>query len=435
MKASGLKVLVVGGGGREHALVWKLKQSPRVAEVYCAPGNAGIAQIAHCVDIKADDVTALLTFAWEKRIDLTVVGPEAPLSAGIVDVFNDHDMAIFGPSKKAAEIEGSKAFAKDLMQKYAIPTAAYGVFTEIEPALRFIDELAANGPSGAGCPCVVKADGLAAGKGVIVAADVEEAKDAVRSMLEGNAFGDAGRRVVIEEYLEGEEVSILAFTDGDHVIPMVSAQDHKRIFDGDQGPNTGGMGAYSPAPVYTEELAREVEKTVLLPTVQAMKAEGRPYCGVLYAGLMITAQGPKVLEYNARFGDPETQPVLMRMQTDLVDVIESILEKRLSQQSVDWRSDATVCVVMAAGGYPGDIEKGKAIAGLGDALPSVEVFHAGTASKENHIVTAGGRVLGVTAMGPTIREAIDLAYQQVQRIHFDGAQYRKDIGRRALERL
>ncbi|WP_041314082.1 phosphoribosylamine--glycine ligase [Heliomicrobium modesticaldum] len=430
-----MKVLVVGGGGREHALVWKLKQSPRVAEVYCAPGNAGIARIAHCVDIKADDVTGILTFAWEKRIDLTVVGPEAPLSAGIVDVFNDHEMPIFGPTKKAAEIEGSKAFAKDLMRKYDIPTAAYGVFTEIEPAFQFIDKLAAARPVEAGCPCVVKADGLAAGKGVIVAADVAEAKEAVRSMLKGNAFGDAGRRVVIEEFLEGEEVSILAFTDGDHVLPMVSAQDHKRIFDGDQGPNTGGMGAYSPAPVYTEALAREVEKTVLLPTIQAMKAEGRPYRGVLYAGLMVTAQGPKVLEYNARFGDPETQPVLMRMQTDLVDVIEAILENRLEEQPIEWSSDATVCVVMAAGGYPGDYEKGKAISGLDDALPGVEVFHAGTAAKEDQIVTAGGRVLAVTAKGPTIGEAIDLAYRQVERIHFDGLQFRRDIGRRALERL
>ncbi|MTV49062.1 phosphoribosylamine--glycine ligase [Heliobacillus mobilis] len=434
LKPNGLKVLVVGGGGREHALVWKLRQSPRVSEVYCAPGNAGIEKIAKCVNIKADDVTGLLTFAWEKRIDLTVVGPEAPLSAGIVDVFNDHEMPIFGPTQKAAEIEGSKAFSKDLMQKYGIPTASYGVFTEVEPALAFVDELAAR-KTIAGSPCVVKADGLAAGKGVIVAKDVTEAKEAVRSMLEGNAFGSAGSRVVIEEFMEGEEVSILAFTDGDHVIPMVSAQDHKRIFDNDEGPNTGGMGAYSPAPVYTEELAQQVQESILKPTVEAMKAEGRPYSGVLYAGLMITAEGPKVLEYNARFGDPETQPVLMRLDTDLVDIIEAILEKRLDQQAISWSTDAAVCVVMSAKGYPGDYEKGNFITGLDNPIAGVEVFHAGTAQKGDHVVTTGGRVLGVTAKAQGIREAIELAYRQVGNVCFDGAHYRKDIGRRALERL
>lgn len=437
LKPNGLKVLVVGGGGREHALVWKLKQSPRVAEIYCAPGNAGIAGIARCLDIKADDVTGLLTFAWENAVDLTVVGPEAPLTAGVVDTFINHDLLIFGPSQAAAEIEGSKAVAKDLMKKYNIPTAAYEVFTEVEPAFAFIDQLAAarQAKGSAGSPCVVKADGLAAGKGVIVAGDAEEAKAAVRSMLEGNAFGNAGHRVVIEEYLEGEEVSILLFTDGEHIVPMVSAQDHKRVFDNDQGPNTGGMGAYSPAPVYTEALAREVEETILKPSVQALKAEGRTYVGVLYAGLMLTPQGPKVLEYNARFGDPETQPVLMRLETDLVDIIQAILEKRLPEQSVVWSKDAAVCVVVAAKGYPGDYEKGQVITGLDDALPGVEIFHAGTANRNGQIVTNGGRVLGVTAKSAGIKEAIDLAYQQLAKTSFEGAHYRKDIGRRALERL
>ncbi|WP_153726442.1 phosphoribosylamine--glycine ligase [Heliorestis convoluta] len=430
-----MKVLVVGGGGREHALVWKLAQSPRVEKIYCAPGNAGIAQLAQSVDIKADDVSALLSFAWENKIDLTVVGPEAPLAAAIVDTFQAHDIAIFGPSQAAAEIEGSKAFSKDLMQKYHIPTAAYGVFTEVEPALAFIDQLASTQPAQSPCPCVVKADGLAAGKGVIVAASVEEAKEAVRSMLEGNSFGEAGSRVVIEEYMEGEEVSILAFTDGDVIVPMVSAQDHKRIFDNDEGPNTGGMGAYSPAPVYTEELAPIVEEKILKPTIEAMKAEGRPYVGVLYAGLMITQEGPKVLEYNARFGDPETQPVLMRLESDLVDIIEAILQKKLDQQTIRWSEDATVCVVVSAKGYPSDYEKGQVITGLDDVLDNVQIFHAGTTEADGNIVTAGGRVLGITAKGKDIREAIELVYRQTEKTTFAGAHYRKDIGRRALERL
>ncbi|MCW2278638.1 phosphoribosylamine--glycine ligase [Heliophilum fasciatum] len=433
LKPEGLKVLVVGGGGREHALVWKIKQSPRVAQVFCAPGNAGIAEIAECVSIEAGDVSGLLEFAWKNQIDLTVVGPELPLSKGIVDTFEAHDLLIFGPSQGAAEIEGSKAFAKNLMQKYNIPTAAYGVFTEVEPALAFIDQLAATKTDG-GCPCVVKADGLAAGKGVIVAADVEEAKEAVRSMLSGNSFGAAGSRVVIEEFLEGEEVSILAFSDGIHIVPMVSAQDHKRIFDHDQGPNTGGMGAYSPAPVYTEELAPIVEEKVLRPTIAAMEAEGRPYVGVLYAGLMVGAQGVKVLEYNARFGDPETQPVLMRLETDLVDIIQACLEKRLDEQPIRWSEEATVCVVQAAAGYPGDYEKGQVIHGLSPVLPGVAIFHAGTALRDGQIVTQGGRVLGITAKSRNIRSAIELVYSQCAQTGFEGVQYRRDIGRRALER-
>ncbi|KAB2953253.1 phosphoribosylamine--glycine ligase [Heliorestis acidaminivorans] len=435
LKAKGLKVLVVGGGGREHALVWKIKQSPRVDEIYCAPGNAGIAQMAQCLDIPADDVTALLTFAWENKIDLTVVGPEAPLAKAIVDTFTNHGLMIFGPTKAAAEIEGSKAFSKDLMQKYNIPTAAYGVFTEVEPALTFIDDLASRQPTQSTCPCVVKADGLAAGKGVIVASSIEEAKDAVRSMLEGNRFGDAGSRVVIEEFMEGEEVSILAFTDGDVIVPMVSAQDHKRIFDNDEGPNTGGMGAYSPAPVYTADLAPIVLEKILKPTIEAMKAEGRPYSGVLYAGLMITSEGPKVLEYNARFGDPETQPVLMRLETDLVDIIEAILTKKLDQIEIKWSEEATVCVVLSAKGYPDSYEKGQVIQGLDDVLEKVEIFHAGTNLTNGDVVTSGGRVLGITAKGKDIREAIELVYRQAEKTTFAGAHYRKDIGRRALERL
>ncbi|MDD4588138.1 MAG: phosphoribosylamine--glycine ligase [Heliobacteriaceae bacterium] len=428
-----MKVLVVGGGGREHALVWKLRQSPRVAEIFCAPGNAGIAGLATCIDIKAEDITGLLTFAWQQGIDLTVVGPEAPLTAGIVDTFTAHGLLIFGPSRAAAQIEGSKTFAKTLMAKYNIPTSAYGVFTGTGPAYAFIDELAASRQSGP--PCVVKADGLAAGKGVIVAADVAEAKVAVRAMLEEGAFGEAGRQVVVEEFLAGEEVSILLFTDGEHMIPMVSSQDHKRVFDGDRGPNTGGMGAYSPAPVYTPALAREVEETILWPTVKALRAEGCVYSGVLYAGLMITATGPKVLEYNARFGDPETQPVLLRLETDLVDIIQAVLERRLAAQPVEWSTDAAVCVVQAAAGYPGSYEKGQVIYGLDQVLPGVEIFQAGTALRDDRVVTNGGRVLGITAQAPGIKAAIELAYRQVAQTGFNGMHCRKDIGRRALARL
>lgn len=422
-----MKILVVGGGGREHAMVWKLKQSPRVSRIYCAPGNAGIAQDADCIDISAEDVQGLLAFAQKEGIDLTVVGPEAPLTLGIVDVFRAAGLRIFGASKAAAAIEGSKALAKEIMYKYNIPTARYAEFTSAGPAIDYIKEN--------GAPIVVKADGLAAGKGVIVAMDEETAIDAVKMIMEDRVFGESGDKVIIEEYLEGEEVSILAFTDGRAVIPMVSSQDHKRVFDNDEGLNTGGMGAYSPAPVYTDALHDEVVRTVLIPTVEGMAAEGRTYEGVLYAGLMITKDGPKVLEYNARFGDPETQAVLIRLETDLVDIIEAIVDKRLAGTDIRWRPEAAVCVVMASGGYPGNYEKGKVITGLNNAAKDAVVFHAGTAEKDGQIITAGGRVLGVTALGRTIPEAITNVYTAVEKIRFDGAHYRKDIGKKALQHL
>lgn len=422
-----MKVLVVGGGGREHALVWKLKQSPRVKEVFCAPGNAGIASLATCVKIGAEDIPGLLAFAKDRGIDLTLVGPEAPLCAGITDRFQEAGMKIFGPSQAAAEIEGSKVVAKDIMAKYGIPTAKYAVFTRPEEAVTYINQI--------GAPCVVKADGLAAGKGVIVAMDKETALDAVRSVMVDRDFGEAGTRMVVEECLVGEEVSILAFTDGVNVVPMVSSQDHKRVFDNDQGPNTGGMGAYAPAPVYTPAVHRQVMDEIIVPMIRALDAEGRTYRGVIYAGLMITGQGPKVLEFNARFGDPETQPVLSLLETDLVEIIDAILENRLNSIDIKWKKQSSVCVVLASGGYPGPYEKGKIIKGL-DAVPrDVMVFHAGTAEKDGQVVTAGGRVLGVTAAGKDILAAIKSAYSAVEKISFEGMQYRKDIGYRAVERL
>ncbi|MEL7566171.1 MAG: phosphoribosylamine--glycine ligase [Dehalobacterium sp.] len=419
-----MKILVVGGGGREHALVWKLAQSPRVSKIYCAPGNAGISQLAECVNIAAHDIKMLLSFAKEQKIDLTVVGPEAPLIGGIVNQFTEAGLKIFGPSKEAAEIEGSKALSKNIMEKYQIPTAGYQVFDQAGPAISYIKSI--------GAPIVVKADGLAAGKGVIVAMDVETAVHAVKEIMEDKVFGAAGAKVVIEEYLDGEEVSILAFTDGEHVVPMVSAQDHKRIFDGDEGLNTGGMGAYSPAPIYNPGIAQFTLEKILKPTISGLKAEGRTYKGVIYAGLMLTSKGPKVLEYNARFGDPETQPVLMRLKTDLVDIMEAVLEDRLAEQKIQWFDEASVCVVLASGGYPGRYETGKKIYGLGESWPHGCVFHAGTAFQDGNVVTAGGRVLGVSAKGETIEEAIRETYREVEKITFEGMHYRTDIGRKAL---
>jgi len=423
-----MKVLVVGGGGREHALVWKIAQSPLVTQVFCAPGNPGTANLALNVPIKADEIDKLLGFAKSEGIDLTVVGPEQPLSLGIVDLFQEYGMKVFGPSRAAARIEASKAFSKDLMQKYGIPTAAYGVFTEVEPALAFIRQT--------GAPIVVKADGLAAGKGVVVAQTVEEANQAVQEMLSGNAFGAAGSRVVIEEFLEGEEASFLAITDGKEVIPLASAQDHKAIFDGDQGPNTGGMGAYSPAPVVTPAVHDAAMEQVVQRAVDGMAAEGCPYRGILYAGLMVKDGQVKTLEFNARFGDPECQPLLMRMQSDLVPLLLAVAEGNLAGKTIEWYDQAAVCVVMAAEGYPGEIAKGDTINGLAaaDKLADVTVFHAGTAEKDGTVVTAGGRVLGVTARGATVAAAIERAYQGVAAISWRGVQFRRDIGRKALGR-
>lgn len=421
-----MKVLVVGGGGREHALVWKLKQSQKVSQIFCAPGNAGIAQLAECVSIKAEDVDALFDFAVRENIDLTVVGPEAPLIAGLADKFRAAGMKVFGPRQRAAEIEGSKALAKEIMIKHNIPTAAYAEFTDYTEAVKYVQEQ--------GAPIVIKADGLAAGKGVIVAMDVATALDALKEIMEDKVFGASGDKVIVEEYLDGEEVSILAFTDGETVVPMVPSQDHKRVFDNDEGLNTGGMGAYSPAPVYTPELAEIIMETVLKPTITGMAQDGRPYEGVIYAGLMVTSKGPKVLEYNARFGDPETQAVLVRLETDLIDIIDAILEKRLADQEIKWSEEAAVCVVIASGGYPGPYDKGKVIGGLEKAANKGVVFHAGTELKDGAVVTAGGRVLGVTARGATIKDAINQAYEAVAEIDFEGMHFRRDIGYRALNR-
>lgn len=420
-----MKVLVIGSGGREHALVWKIKQSKKVEAVYCAPGNAGIGQLAECVAIAADDLDGLLHFAEKHAIDLTVVGPEVPLTMGIVDRFQEKGFKIFGPTAKAAEIEGSKAFAKDLMAKYHIPTAKYGVYTDAARAKDFLNQV--------GLPCVVKADGLAAGKGVLICETRNEAEAAIEDILVDNKFGNAGSRVVIEEFLTGQEVSMLAFTDGKSVCPMVSAQDHKRIWDGDKGLNTGGMGAYSPAPVYTSEVHAQVVPQVLEATVAAMAAEGRPFSGILYAGLMLTNDGPKVLEFNARFGDPETQAVLPRLESDLVDIFLAIIEGCLDQVEIKWRQEPCVCVVMASGGYPETSEKGQEIAGLHAAEDTgAIVFHAGTKADNGKILTNGGRVLGISALGRDIGEAIEHAYNGVKEIQFEHMQYRTDIGKKAF---
>jgi phosphoribosylamine--glycine ligase len=423
-----MKILVIGGGGREHALVWKIAQSPLVTKIYCAPGNPGIGMIAENVDINADDLPALLGFARNKGIDLTVVGPELPLSLGIVDLFEEYGLRIFGARRNAALIEASKAFSKDLMKKYQVPTAAYEVFTAVEPAVAFIDKV--------GVPIVIKADGLAAGKGVIIAATRAEAVAAVTDMLSGNAFGAAGSRVVVEEFLTGEEASFLAFTDGKNIIPLASAQDHKAVFDGDRGPNTGGMGAYSPAPVVTPAIHEKAMTEVLRRTVDGMAAEGRPYRGVLYAGLMIEGDCVKTLEFNARFGDPECQPLLMRMKSDIVPILLAVAEGDVSGMTIEWHDKAAVCVVMASQGYPGDYRKGDEISGLEEAerIDDLVVFHAGTVVRGDKIVTGGGRVLGVTALGTTVQEAMDRAYRGVAAINWDGVQYRRDIGGKAVNR-
>ena len=395
-----MKILVIGGGGREHALVWKIAQSPAVEQIFCAPGNAGIAQQAECLPIPAEDVQSLLRWAEKEKVDLTIVGPEAPLTLGIVDAFQERGLKIFGPSRRAAEIEGSKAFAKDLMEKYGVPAGASRTFEDYAAANRYVKEK--------GAPIVIKADGLAAGKGVILCHELEEAQAALDLIMVKKAFGAAGARVLVEEFLRGEEASFLAFTDGETVLPLPSSQDHKPIFDDDRGPNTGGMGAYSPAPVVNEKVHREVMEKIMIPTVRGMAQEGRKYRGVLYAGLMIQDEKPKVLEFNARFGYPETQPLLMRMKSDLVPVLEATLEGRLSQRKVQWDERPSVCVVMASGGYPGSYEKGKVISGLEEAARVADafVFHAGTAFQGGEVVTSGGRVLGITAVGNGIREAI-----------------------------
>ncbi|HET7921477.1 MAG TPA: phosphoribosylamine--glycine ligase [Gammaproteobacteria bacterium] len=425
-----MKVLVIGGGGREHALAWKLAQSPRVEKIFVAPGNAGTAHEKKCenVRIAADDIGALLDFALGQGVELTVVGPEQPLVLGLTDVFTQAGLRCFGPSRVAARLEGSKAFAKDFLARHHIPSADYRSFTELRAALDYLRERDA--------PIVIKADGLAAGKGVVVAQTLGEAEAAVNDMLAGNRFGDAGHRVVIEDFLEGEEASFIVMVDGEHVLPLASSQDHKRVGEGDTGANTGGMGAYSPAPVVTPEVHARVLRDIILPTVRGMAAEGAPYTGFLYAGLMIAADGsPYVIEFNCRCGDPETQPIMMRLESDLVQLCEIALDGRLNETRADWDPRVALGVVMAAGGYPGDYRKGDAIHGL-PPFPNnhVKVFHAGTAEQDGEIVTHGGRVLCVTALGEDVAEARQRAYHIADGIRWSGRYFRRDIGHRALAR-
>jgi phosphoribosylamine--glycine ligase len=424
-----MKLLVVGGGGREHALAWKAAQSSRVERVFVAPGNAGTAREAGVenVAVSATDIPGLVDFARENAVDLTLVGPEAPLVAGIVDDFRLAGLRCLGPGQGAARLEGSKSFSKDFLARHGIPTAAYRHFTDADAAEAYIREV--------GAPVVVKADGLAAGKGVAVAHTVEFAVQAARDMLAGQVFGEAGRRVVVEEYLEGEEASFIVLVDGEHVLPLATSQDHKALEAGDTGPNTGGMGAYSPAPVVTPEVERHIMDEVIHPTVRGMAAEGHPYTGFLYAGLMVMPDGtPKVLEYNVRLGDPETQPILMRLESDLVDLAEAALEGRLHQVHAAWDRRPAVGVVLAAKGYPGGYRKGDLILGVDQVLPECKIFHAGTRVENAQVVTAGGRVLCVCALGESVGAARDLAYRQVARIHWDGMYYRPDIGYRAVAR-
>jgi phosphoribosylamine--glycine ligase len=423
-----MKILVIGSGGREHALVWKIRQSPRVSQVYCAPGNAGIGELAELVAIAPDNIAGLLQLARRERIDLTVVGPELPLSLGLVDEFEAHGLRVFGPNRQAAQLEVSKAFAKELMRQQGVPTAAFSTFTDLDKARRYVLEC--------GAPIVIKADGLAAGKGVFVCATVDEALGAVEQIMKERVFGDAGSQVVVEEFLEGEEASFLAFTDGKTVLPLASAQDHKRVFDNDQGPNTGGMGAYSPAPVVTPALTDRITADILLPVIHGLRARGIIYKGILYAGLMIQHGQAKVVEFNVRFGDPECQPLMLRLRSDLVDVMEAVLEERLADITLVWDARPAVCVVLAAGGYPGSYETGTPIFGL-ETLQDWKdgmVFHAGTAKSNDAVVTKGGRVLGVTAVGADISKAIAEAYRAVGKISWAGMHYRRDIGHRAFNR-
>ncbi len=423
-----MKVLVIGGGGREHAIVWKLAQSRHVDKIYCAPGNAGIAEMAECIGISSNNFDELVDLVRYEWIDLTIVGPEEPLSRGIVDVFEREGRKIIGPTKAAAQLEASKVFSKEFMRRHRIPSAEYKVFSSYLHAEDYVRMK--------GTPIVIKADGLAAGKGVIVAATTDEAVLALKRIMKDREFGDAGNRVIVEECLQGEEASFMVFTDGSTIVPMVSSQDHKRVFDDDKGPNTGGMGAYSPAPVLTGELETLVMEKVMQPTIDGLREDGIKYKGILYAGLMIKDGKPSVLEFNCRLGDPETQPVLARLDTDFVDIALAIADERLSDIKVEWKKDAAVCVVLASGGYPGIYEKGKVISGLEKAngVENVFVFHAGTTFNDGDIVTSGGRVLGVTATGRDIKEAKEQAYKAAVQIKFEGMHYRKDIADRALNR-
>ena len=417
-----MKILVVGSGGREHAMVWKIAQSPLVDKIYCAPGNGGIASIAECVPIKAMDIEKIVQFSLDKSLDMVVVAPDDPLAAGMVDALEEAGIRAFGPTKKAAIIEGSKSFSKALMKKYGIPTAEYEVFDNSRDAVEYLKN--------SKYPIVVKADGLALGKGVVIAQNFEEARDAVNSIMEEKIFGASGDKVVIEEFLTGQEVSVLSFTDGKTVVPMVSSQDHKRALDNDQGPNTGGMGTFSPSRIYTPEIAEYCMEKIYKPTIEAMSKEGRKFKGVLYFGLILTSDGPKVLEYNARFGDPETQVVLPRLKTDIVEIFNAVIDEELDSIKIEWEDNAAVCVIMASGGYPGKYATGYEITGIQDAESDgdIVVFHAGTKKENGAYFTAGGRVLGVTATAGSLDEAIKKAYQGVGRISFKDMHFRKDIG-------
>ncbi|HIQ61463.1 MAG TPA: phosphoribosylamine--glycine ligase [Candidatus Enterenecus faecium] len=415
-----MRVLVVGSGGREHAICWKLAQSPKVTELFCAPGNGGIAQVATCVDVKATDVPGMVAWAKEHHMDFVMVAPDDPLAMGMVDALEEAGIPAFGPRANAAIIEASKAFSKELMAKYHIPTAAYATFTELDKALAYIEEQ--------GAPIVVKADGLALGKGVVVASTVEEAKQATTEMMADKKFGESGSTVVIEECMVGPEVTVLAFADGKHVVPMPASQDHKRAFDGNQGPNTGGMGAISPPPQYTPEIAKQCMEEIFQPTIDALQAEGRPFHGVIYFGLMLTPKGPRVVEYNARFGDPECQVVLSLLDTDLMDVLQACVDGTLNQLDIQWKKEAGCVLVLASGGYPLDYKKGYPISGLEEAGKTSVVFHAGTALKDGQYVTNGGRVLGVTTTAPTLEEAIANAYEAGKHIFFTDMHFRTDIG-------
>ncbi len=421
-----MKVLVIGGGGREHAVCKKLSESPLVTELLCAPGNAGIAQVARCVpDVKATDVPAIVALAKAEQVDFVCVTPDDPLALGCVDALEEAGIAAFGPNAQAAQMEASKIFSKNLMHKYGIPTAKSEVFTDADAALAYLATQQA--------PIVVKADGLALGKGVVVAQTIEEARQAVEEMMRGGKFGKSGARVLIEECMFGREVTVLCFCDGKTIVPMRASQDHKRVFDGDKGPNTGGMGAFAPSPLYTGEIAERTEQEILLPTLRAMNAEGITFKGVLYVGLMLTAQGPRVVEYNARFGDPETQAVLPLLESDLMEIMMAVREQRLSGMDIRWKEQAAACIVLASGGYPGKYESGKVISGLEDAhAMGATVYHAGTKLVDGAYVTAGGRVLGVTALGNTLADAVHGAYAAAEKIHFEGAHMRRDIGSRDL---
>src|SRR6202049_715004 len=420
-----MKVLVLGSGGREHALVWKLRQSPRVSKVYCAPGNGGIADEAECLPVELTNLDAIVALGREVRPDLTVVGPELPLTLGVVDEFERRGWRAFGPTQSAAQLESSKSFAKQFLQRHHIPTAPFALCDSMEQVRAALGHFHV--------PVVVKADGLAAGKGVVIAKSKEEATSVAAEMLSGKMLGDAGTRVVLEECLKGDELSFLVFSDGERVAPLVAAQDHKRVGDGDTGPNTGGMGAYSTADIVDDQMRDWLVNHVARPVVAGMKAEGAEFKGVLYCGLMMTARGPMVLEFNCRFGDPETQPILMRLESDLVDALEASIEGRVSEGDFRWSRDASVCVVMASGGYPGTFDVGKNIVGLGQAaaIEGVKVFHAGTSKRDGEFYTAGGRVLGVSARAPELESAVSLAYEACEKVRFDGANYRKDIAGRA----